>query len=65
MMMKKTRKYLAPQSQQVYRCDCGDTKGAARRSPTQTASGKQKDTFCGTPVSVPFCEKLLHHAKFH
>ena len=35
------------------------TKGA-RFAVDQTALGKQKNTFCGTPVSVPlpkFCEK--------
>ena len=34
----------------------------------QTAIGKQKNTFCGTPLFVPlskFCEKPLSHTKYH
>jgi len=41
-------------------------KGAFHRRPK--CIRKTKNTFCGTPVSVPvpkFCEKLRPHTKFH
>jgi len=48
------------------KCIGDDMKGAARRSPNYIR--KTKNTFYGTPVSVPlpkFCQKTAPHAKFH